>query len=411
MPILHPARSLTALVPRYVSRFSCIGASCEDSCCSGWQISIDKKTYDAYRQSSHPVLKPLFEAKLVRHQGKNGDADYGRVRLDESASCPLMQERLCSVQKHLDESHLSDTCFDYPRATRRFAGEVEQSLTLSCPEAARQALLHADAFDFVKHDIMLRANNSATVAPAHGLDTATMNEVRIFCFQLMRTAGLALWEKLALLGVFCESLSQAIAANKQETVPALIGQCIDLLESGSVSAALQDMRPNHAVQASLFAALWSANAYAATSSTQRAIFEMMLEGMATDAADRRAPLEQITARYVHGLARLETAMRAAPHLLEHCVLNEMFSDLFPFGAATPYEHYRELISRFGMLRFMLAILCGGEGPLPTPALLVQAVQVFCRRVQHDTLFATQTGEALRNRGWDKLEEIYSFLRY
>jgi hypothetical protein len=39
------------------------------------------------------------------------------------------------------------------------------------------------------------------------------------------------------------------------------------------------------------------------------------------------------------------------------------------------------------------------------------VQVFCRRFQHDRLFAVQTSEALRNSGWDRLEKIYRFLRY
>jgi hypothetical protein len=37
--------------------------------------------------------------------------------------------------------------------------------------------------------------------------------------------------------------------------------------------------------------------------------------------------------------------------------------------------------------------------------------VFCRRVRHDSLFASKTSEALRSRGWERLQHVYSFLRY
>ena len=412
MAILHPSRPLTALVPQYVSRFSCVGSSCEDTCCAGWQVSIDKKTFTAYRQSNHAELKPAFETSLKRTRSQESAASYARIELHtESDTCPLAQDRLCSVQKHLNETYLSDTCFSYPRSTRQFAGGIEQSLTLSCPEAARQALLSADAFDFVENKIQVRDSTLLGIKSMHGLGPELMNEIRIFCFQLMRTEGLALWQKLAALGVFCESLTHAIEAHNQRSIPAMIEDFIVLLESGSVVQALDELAPNHVSQALVFSTLWQMPRGAARSASQREIVDMIAQGMRIDEASEHSKEAQIVDNYRRGLERLPAALQDAPHMLENYVLNEMFSNLFPFGDTTPYEHYLRLISRFGMVRFMLAAQCNSSEALPSTAMLARTVQVFCRRFQHDRLFAAHTSEVLHNSGWDRLEKLYGFLRY
>jgi lysine-N-methylase len=412
MAILHPTRSLIALVPQYVSRFSCIGSSCEDSCCAGWQVTIDKKTFTAYRQSQHPELKPLFESSIKRTRSKGCDNNYAKIELHQkSAACPLIKENLCSVQKNLNETYLSDACFSYPRMTRQFAGVVEQSLTLSCPEAARQALLRADAFDFVENNIQLRESTAHRIGPIQGLSVEAMNEIRLFCLQLMRAAGLALWEKLAVLGVFCESLTKTIEGHLQRDVPALIHEFVGMLEAGSVVQALKELAPNHVSQAIVFATLCASKQVVSRSTGPRELAAVMAKGMQVDEASERSREQQIVDNYRRGLERLAAALEEAPYLLEHYVLNEMFSNLFPFGDSTPYDSYLRLISRFGMVRFMLAAHCNGSDALPSAALLAQTVQVFCRRFQHDANFAMQTNEVLRNSGWDRLEKIYGFLRY
>ena len=374
-------------------------------------MSIDKKTFNAYRQSNHEELKPVFETSIKRTRSQASDANYARIELNaQSGGCPMIQNNLCSVQKNLNESFLSDTCFSYPRSTRQFAGGLEQSLTLSCPEAARQALLNADAFDFVENKIQLRESTASMIKPAHGLSVETMNEIRIFSFQLLRSSGLALWEKLAVLGVFCESLTTAIETHNQRGISTLLKEFISILETGSVVQALKDLTPNHVSQALVFSTLWNSRAVAPRSALQRETISAIAKGMQIDAASARSEQEQIVDNYRRGLERLPAALQEAPYMLEHYVLNEMFSSLFPFASATPYENYLRLISRFGMVRFMLVARCNAED-LPSPAALAQTVQVFCRRFQHDTTFASQTSEILHNSGWARLEKIYGFLRY
>jgi lysine-N-methylase len=36
--------------PCYGSTFQCIGSECEDSCCHGMSVLVDKKTYESYQR-------------------------------------------------------------------------------------------------------------------------------------------------------------------------------------------------------------------------------------------------------------------------------------------------------------------------------------------------------------------------
>ena len=38
------------LQPFYYENFKCIGGKCENTCCSGWQIHIDKKSFEKYKK-------------------------------------------------------------------------------------------------------------------------------------------------------------------------------------------------------------------------------------------------------------------------------------------------------------------------------------------------------------------------
>ena len=409
MSVLHFTRSLPALLPRYVTRFSCIGPECPDNCCTGWHVAIDKKTFNAYRQTKQPELSVLFAKNVKRQRSQASDANYARIELNaKTRECPMMQERLCAVQKNLDESYLSDTCFSYP-VSRNFGGQQEQALTLSCPEAARLALLDPQAFDFVEGLITVRSNTVSTVLPKQGIPLETMNEVRIFCLQLVRTQGLELWQKLAVLGVFCESLTSTLAKGEHTAVLSLLDSFTMMVENGLVLDALAEMKPNHPVQARVFSVLWQRKTSHSSSPVQNQVFAAVAKGLGADTETAQVSPEQLLDCYSRGVGRLPEALKAAPHLLENYILNEMFCDLFPFNGASPYEHYLQLVSRFGWLadarrpvqyRGRLAGRCrpGADGACILPAFPVNLG------------FASQVNLALKNTGWATLEKVFGFLR-
>jgi lysine-N-methylase len=409
MPILHRTVTLTALMPRYASRFSCIGQACEDTCCKSWQVTLDKKTFKAYRQATDSAIAPRLAAAVKRPATQTGKLDYGVIELiPETRACPLLDEQMCAVQQHLGASHLSHTCFSYPRATRDFGGQPEQALMLSCPEAARQALLAPDAFDFVEAPIEVRPDVVGRVASRHGIALEVMNEVRIFCLTLLRTTDLPLWQRLALLGLFCERLSATLAQGRHDAVGTLLNNFITLVEQGQAGAALAGMQPDYTAQALVFSTLWGGRSFVTDSPVRNRVIDAVAKGLGADDSGQVAA-EQLVERYRTGVQRLPAALQAAPHLLDHYLLNEVFGNLFPFDGKDPYQNYLQLVARFGLLRLMLAAQCSGD-TLPDAAALVQTVHVLCRRFQHDPVLAAKVNEILVGSAWGELAKVYRFLR-
>lgn len=134
----------TLITPRYYTDFHCIGDQCEDNCCHGWTISIDKKTYRHY--VSHPDQLIQSTARQHIEKVKKSDAHWGTIRMDESGACPFLDGvGLCNVHKKMGAEALSHTCKTYPRQLRQFGTQHRRSLVLSCPEVSRQVLLNPDA--------------------------------------------------------------------------------------------------------------------------------------------------------------------------------------------------------------------------------------------------------------------------
>jgi lysine-N-methylase len=98
MALLHPTQRILSLIPNYVERFHCIGPACSDTCCAGWNVVIDKKTFNVYRQVNLPDLKPRMKSRLHRMRQQSSDANYGKIDLDpETQACPFIEEHLCAI--------------------------------------------------------------------------------------------------------------------------------------------------------------------------------------------------------------------------------------------------------------------------------------------------------------------------
>jgi len=405
MAILHRADSCTVLLPRYVSRFRCIGGECEDTCCSGWDINIDKKTYAAYSDPAKAYPKPLrslFKNTLQIQTPPTREKFASTINQPGTDDCPFLQARWCAIHRDIGEDKLSNTCFNFPRYTRDILGSIEQSLTLSCPEAARQALLASDAFDFVEGEISIRPETLKVITEKSGLSLDEMNEIRIFCFQLMRMEAMQTWEKLVVLGAFCREMDRFVSEENPPSVVDLLGNFQFVLESGEAVKMFSRVEPDHALQAKLFHTVWKTRKDQARSPLRQRVQDAIAHAL--DADRENALIEN----YHRGLKNLPAALAVTPYLLDHYVLNEMFRDFFPFGAQSAYQSYLGIVFRFGMLRFMLAAMSTEARALPERDKLIKTVGVFCRIYQYDNL-TELFNQALKEVSWDKLEDVFGLL--
>lgn len=122
--------------PDYYKKFHCIAGACPDTCCAGWEISVDRASEKRYRQAGKwdKDLSLEFTKKLKKY------IKHGQI-LSDGATCPFLnQEGLCEMYLELGPDSLCETCARHPRHMEDYGALHEMVLLLSCPEVSRLVL-------------------------------------------------------------------------------------------------------------------------------------------------------------------------------------------------------------------------------------------------------------------------------
>lgn len=404
-----PPRYFTSemLVPKYVTQFQCLGGACPDTCCSTWSISVDQDTYERYRGENHPVLKPLLQQYLVQAD-KESYSKYGTLNLRSSDShCGIHSaEGFCTIQQHYGEDALSDTCYIYPRHVVQFGDRFEQSLTLSCPEAARLALTQDDAFEFVSADFTSRLATTPVITSIRGFSVEAMDEVRIFLIQLFQTPSLTNTERLVTAGWLCQQIDHLVETDSQSSIDTLLSDMIHLVENGSIHATVDQLSKQQATSVTLFSILFGAKSPVEVRGIQRDVLDRVRTGLGITA---ELPLATISNNYVRGTKLLAEDGGAWERLASRYLLNDLIRETFPWTRGTAMEHYRRLLTRFGILRLMLAGVAAEQNHALDTETMVQTIQVFCRIYQHNALFTKRAESLLAQSEWTQLDRLYALL--
>jgi lysine-N-methylase len=262
-PFPYAAKPQDYARPAYASRFVCIGERCEDNCCSGWSVPIDRATYEKYR--STPAMAQHLGTLVVLNTDRQTLDDYARLPSAAHSECGFLNgEKLCSIQKDHGPKMLSTTCATYPRAVAETAGKVEIALNLSCPEAARTTLLDEDLLgggpwkilDSARYDAVtkrrtLPLSKSPVVGKAARLGQRLGNfeprlAVRELSLLLLSDRRYPLWQRLYLMGSLARRLQASFDISGKTSAAwceAFPGKVSKLLQEAAISAARQTLRP------------------------------------------------------------------------------------------------------------------------------------------------------------------------
>lgn len=109
-------------------KFICIADKCKFTCCAGWDISIDKDTYEKWKNINDSEKILIDTVKKVSCNG-----DY-IINKDINSHCPHLDDRgLCSIVNYYGDEYLSLTCKKFPRIERDFQEIKVLSLSCACP--------------------------------------------------------------------------------------------------------------------------------------------------------------------------------------------------------------------------------------------------------------------------------------
>ena len=120
-------------VPEYYKDFKCVGGSCTDNCCIGWEIDIDDKTKEKYLSLNTHLGKKIRENTVAE------DGAFHFVLQGER--CPFLNsDNLCDIICEMGEECLCDICREHPRYYTTLFDTVFGGVGLACEEAAKLIL-------------------------------------------------------------------------------------------------------------------------------------------------------------------------------------------------------------------------------------------------------------------------------
>jgi lysine-N-methylase len=394
--------------PHYANAFHCIGSDCEDSCCEGWGVFVDKSTYKKYR--ANPLLRQLTAEHMDRVPESRNTFQYARIRLQENR-CPfLAADKLCSIQKRHGAEFLSKTCARYPRALVRFDGRLQKALLLSCPEAARLVLLSPQLLSAVE-SLEDSQNSSPPEKPS------LAHHLRCLALGVLQDRSYPLWQRLFVLGIVCRRIQDFTAAQRTAEVPQLIAQYAEMIMQGQLRPHLDGIAVRPEPQLDFVMRLIRLRFQVEQPRDDFAA--MVAEFMLSIHYSADTPLEQSAALYAEAHSRsYQPFAQQYPAFLENYLVNYIFCSRFPFAdmaahagsSLDPVGAFLLMASHYRLLHSLLIGSAARYGKQFSSAHATRVVQVFARGVEHNVRFLEELRTLLASSSFQQTDMLALLLK-
>jgi lysine-N-methylase len=407
--------------PDYYAKFRCIGGECEDSCCCfPWRIDIDRATWQRYQACRSETLKPLLQEHIQLEPSPDlrSTVRYATIKFLPNGQCAFLgDDMLCAIHKELGAEGLNDTCAVYPRAVNQFGPQREYGLAVSCPEAARVALLHAEPTRLVvgdaNEDLVRRGTMNYSVE--FGIQNArAMNQLRTLVLGILQWREVSLGGRVMLVGSLLNEVSPAPGGPRfksaAEIMSALETYATLFADPGYVEAEFTQLPGNlpRKLQCTTgFLADFLNGATPRFHECLTAFADGLLGGYANGAADSMAALathyetihDDFYAPY----------FREKDYILENYLVNEVLYSLFPFVRGSVIELYRAMVFNLAIIQVMLVGMAGHYKGL-TDERVIQFIQSFARRSAHNNSYIGKLTEAITSKDDPSFVEVMWMLK-
>ncbi|ACL74491.1 flagellin lysine-N-methylase [Ruminiclostridium cellulolyticum] len=397
------------LAPQYFRKFKCIGSECEDSCCKGWKVSIDKETYKKYRCVQNVELRPLLDKYVTRERKNGGDlVNYAKIKmLDEEGICPFLSDKkLCRIQLEYGEGYLSKVCTTYPRNAIRVDNTIEMVTSLSCPEAAKLALLDPEIMEFDEYEDIPNPSLMGSCA-FNTQDKQFVNrpqryfwDLRIFTIDILQNRNYFMWERLIILGLFIEKLNKSVDENKINDIPDIIQSYNKMIEEGTFKGALDSIPAECKVQLQLIKDIIDIRVNSGVlNKIYMECYEHFLKGINYT---EEATKEEIINNYQKAFEEYyKPYMDSHEYILENYLVNYVFSRLFPFSSESIFDAYMLLVLHYAIIKVHLIGMAGYNKGLEDD-MVIKLISTFTKIVDHNTVFLSTITKQLKEKRFNTL---------
>ena len=405
--------------PIYLKEFKCIGGECEDSCCIGWDVDIDKFTFQQYESVSDSGMKNILESNLIKNKRCQCDEiDFAKVKLGENKRCPFLKcDNYCVIHSNLGEEYLSNVCTSFPRVTNKIDGIYEMSLAVACPEAARILLLKKEGIEFSESDENLgkhivSSEVNTKLSKESYLPVEFLKEIRETSIKIMKNRKFSLDKRLYILGEFINALEDEYEYNCHNTLSFIreydIGTVKDLYEENSM---------NYIIQVDFFKKLLTMLRVEKDIDSDR-FKEYSNEVKIGLNLDEENYLAKNAQMYIKAFEEYEKEfIEENTYIFENYIVNFIYSNLFPFcERESIFDSYIMLLIRYTFMRFYLVGMYiyhkknkEDFNKVLSKEEVVRFIQCFSKVVEHHKTYLIDLLNYIKEHDFNNLEFVKTLL--
>jgi lysine-N-methylase len=404
------------LIPKYMKDFKCIGSACEDTCCAGWKVAIDRDTHNKYKNCRNNELKNKLQDNIKRNRKDSSDKNYSSIKMNDEGLCPFLTDtKLCRIQAELGEKYLSYTCHTYPRDIKKVNGIVQIAAMVSCPEAARIILLNPEMMEFEQvEESSLKYNSSASIntnAAAYKQSAVKyFEELRAFTIQVLQCRDYKLWERLVMLGIFYQTVQEYVDDKIVDEIPELIVEYIGGIEKGVFDQTLKEVPNNPMIQMELLNSIINKRVKMGFHS-QRYVdnFNKFVKGIRPDKELRD---EALIANYLNAYEQYYIPiMEKHDYILENYLVNHVFKNLFPFSLnSNIFGNYVMLIVHYALIKMQLIGVAGYYKEDFDINHVIDLIYSFAKSIEHSKEFIEIIMDFLKEAGYGTLSHMLLLIK-
>jgi lysine-N-methylase len=383
------SKKVETLTPQYIKEFTCIGTACEDTCCSGWEVTIDKETYKKYKRVKNFTFKSRLDQNVVRNRSKPTRNNVAKMKMNQTKCSFLNEQSLCDIQLTLGEEFLCNTCTIYPRTIHNVNGTIERSLNVSCPEAARLILLNVNGISFEQGEEVLSSRDVTSLFIQTNNEIATnwkdyFDEYRYVTISILQNRNSSLEERLLVLGLLYNELQDSVNNDQMDEIPNILGQYLKSVENDTLQGVFSNISNRLEIQLRLCRELVLLRLKnGITSSRYLECSKEMISGLGIE---KNASNEEILKRYESSFLKYyEPFMRNHEYMIENYLVNYVFKNCMPVDSESLFESYARMILQYSLIKIHLIGMANHHQGLSVE-LTIKLIQSLSKTFEHNKIY-------------------------
>ena len=233
------------LKPFYYDDFKCVANKCKDSCCIGWNIDIDKKSYNKYKRVKGEFGKKI-QSGICRNRSSTNELKYGNMDIKSNDGvCPFLnEENLCDVYVKLGEEYLCSTCKVYPRLIEKYGEIYERNISVSCPVVAEVLVKSSEYLEFLLDEESFNNMDKEYVNNNQSYNMKLYDVLwksRSLSIEIAQYRPIKLWKRLMLIILTEEKIQHLINSSSYENINDVIFMLKQTMSDSKISDTLDNI--------------------------------------------------------------------------------------------------------------------------------------------------------------------------